>query len=400
MKVELNLNSNLEFKDQDEEDGLPVNGMSCKSGYIKDKDFIIPMEELENIAKTLKEGVDGLGAYILKDHGYTAPFLGKSVDKLVGRINNTEIKGNLLLYFGRIHDKPLEEKIKKRIVTSSSVGLQVDKVFCSICGKEYGHPECTHLLGKEYADEPIHEMAQPYIEEMGGKNIASMVGRGISGREQSIVLFPAIAGASVGFSEESESYINDIENKKIKRIEEEDVIITEEDVENMEEEEITENLGQIVEGFNKEIDENNSEQTMSVELESLQKELETVKGKYADLVAKNENIVNELNTAKELINKYKADEEKRLADMKSAMITKLVELRKERELPEKDYSKLSLDVLTNELELLESIKPKEQQSEFDDGEDNGTNTLKENIRDVIFHKRKDEKKSTGLKSWK
>jgi len=49
---------------------LPVHGLSVRAGYIKNKQFIIREQELPNIAKTLREGVDGTGAYILKDHGY------------------------------------------------------------------------------------------------------------------------------------------------------------------------------------------------------------------------------------------------------------------------------------------------------------------------------------------
>ena len=399
MKVEMSINSTIEFSENKEKEQplnyLSVNGMSCKSGYIKDKDFIIPIEELENIGATLKKGVDGYGAYILKDHGYTAPFLGKSVDKLVGRIDNTEIKGMELMYSGKVYDKELSEKLKNKLVTSSSVGLQVNELYCSICGKEYGSPDCNHLLGKEYSEEPIHDMAKPYIEEMGGKNIAAIVGRKIEGKEQSIVLFPAIPGASVGlsFSEESESYINDIESKK------KDLSsLSEKTVENtLLEDKNKDKLTEKVEGFNKENKELNSEQAMSIDLETLQKELKTAKDQFDELKAKHTTIENELATAKELLNAYKADEEKRKTEAKASMITKLVSLRKERELPEKDYSKLSLEVLTNELELLESIKPKAQASNLEDNEP--SNDLKENIREVIFHSRKDDKKVTGLRKW-
>jgi len=217
MILELSYKNIIEFSGDAESTELPliVGGMSVRSGFIENKNFIIPDRELDNIAKTLKKGVDGLGAYILKDHGYEGG-LGspKSVDKLVGRVKDAKVVENTVVYSGEIGDEELAEKIRSKMVTTSSVGLHVRKLYCSICNEPYG--ECMHRLGEIYEDESLSKWAAPYESEMGGVR-AAIVGADIEGREQSIVLFPAIPGASIGadFSEKSIQMIEEIENKKV-----------------------------------------------------------------------------------------------------------------------------------------------------------------------------------------
>ena len=73
---------------------------------------------------------------------------------------------------------------------------------CSICGRPYGDPGCRHLLGQEYPNEGLTELARVYLD----RPISAIIGVDIEAREQSIVLFPAIPGASVGFNFSDEMY--------------------------------------------------------------------------------------------------------------------------------------------------------------------------------------------------
>ena len=217
MQIDLSYSSDIDFEvGENEESPLMVTGMSCKAGYIKNKAFIIPLQETGNISKTLKKGIDGHGAYLLKDHGGGGFFGGKSVDSLVGRVEDSHTEGKFVFYKARLEDDDLAKKVKKKLVTCSSVGLRVHKMECSICGRAYRHPECFHFLGKEYPDEQLTELAAPYLEEMGGVPVAAIVGRDIEALEQSIVLFPAIEGASVGFnfSDDSQNFIEETESKR------------------------------------------------------------------------------------------------------------------------------------------------------------------------------------------
>lgn len=216
--------STVELDDADRSsDELPlqIKGMSVRHGYIAKKHVIIPKKELSNIARTLKHGIDGSGSYILKDHGYTGGMIGiKSVDKLIGKISNAfEIDGSVR-YQGRVEDQDIATKIRKNLVSSSSVGLSVERVYCSICGLDYGDPECYHRLGKAYPDEGLHESVEEYLDDMDGVPKAALVAENVEAKEQSIVLFPAIKGASIRqeqfeFSEASKKFIEEIEAKKI-----------------------------------------------------------------------------------------------------------------------------------------------------------------------------------------
>jgi hypothetical protein len=228
--IELSYFTTIEFSgepDEEKEDEnvlpLSVNGISVKKGYIKNKNFIITQSETENIAKTLKNGMDGKGAYILKDHGFKSGggFFGglKSVDNLIGRINNAEEKDGVVTYEGELSaDEELARKVKSGLVSASSVGLRAKDVYCSICGNPYG--KCGHFLGEEYPEENLHESVEEFLEEMGGVPVAALVGKNMVAIEQSIVLFPAIKEATVGasmgmdFSDDTDEFIKKTEEDK------------------------------------------------------------------------------------------------------------------------------------------------------------------------------------------
>ncbi len=421
MEINLSYDAQIDFDGEADSTSLPllVKGMSCRAGYIKNKHFIIPDGELDNIARTLKKGIDGFGAYILKDHGFSGGiFSSKTVDKLVGRITDAQKQGRIVNYQGRIEEADMAVKIRKKLLTTSSVGLRVNKMFCSICGREYGHEECTHRLGKEYSEEGLHKIAKKYLKEMGGKPLAAIVGGDMEGREQAIVLFPAIAGASIGlnFSEELEKYINDAEELKIETPE------TKEVENGMEESEIITKLEQIIGGFNKEETLIHDEQTMSedFDLEKLTREMADLKvanttlsdekatldaktvelqGEVDSLTVERDDLSSKLETAKEVIKTYKDTEEQRLAEEKTALVKELTELRKELEFSEKDYSEASLDVIVDALETLKSLPATGggQGLVGNDDPDGPKAELKEDVREVIFGKRRDGKDLKGLR---
>jgi hypothetical protein len=207
-----------ESKKDDETLPLFIKGKSVNSGYIKNKNFYIPDDELDNITNTLKNGLDGSGAYILKDHGYKSIMGAKSVDLLVGKVSSAVKDGRNVFYKGRIEDADLANKMRKGLVSTSSVALRAKEAFCSICGREYGHPECVHFLGHEYHDEGFHSSFKQYLPDFENKPIATIIGKGIEALEQSIVLFPAIGTATAipmfDFTEGTEEFVNSVEEIK------------------------------------------------------------------------------------------------------------------------------------------------------------------------------------------
>ena len=202
--LELTFTNKIEAKDTEMRDSLlplQIAGVSCRCGYFKNKDFIILESELQNISVSLQKGMDGLGAYILKNHE-------KNIESAIGRVNDSKVNGNLVLFTGNITSDPeTAQKIKNGVLQSSSVGLRVERVVCSICGKTYG--SCSHLLGVEY--DTMTMEASNVLE----KPICAMIGKGITAVEQSIVLFPAIREATVASLSMSEELEN-IQKFKIK----------------------------------------------------------------------------------------------------------------------------------------------------------------------------------------
>jgi len=426
MKINLSFDSTIEFAESEEEETLPltVSGMSCKAGYIKNKDFIIPFAETANIVKTLKKGIDGHGAYLLKDHGGGGFFSSPSVDSLVGRVSNAHDENGLVFYEARLEDVDLAYKVRKKLVTSSSVGLRVNKMECSICGREYGHMECNHFLGKQYPDEKLTELAQPFLADMGGIPVGAIVGRDIQAREQSIVLFPAIPGASVGFnfSEDAQNFFNETEKKKalsVEEIEDKAPILDAETIEK------ALNSVDTTDTFNRHNTNSIDVKTMTeqFDFESLTGEIASLKQANIDLASEVEglktvkdpqvatlaqnvtDLSSELETAKAIIQKFTDAETMRYTKELNAKKAELKELRETLELPEKVYDEVSEDVLDSELSLLKSFTKKEVKGLAADGTDPVTDEIKmaeakEDVRELIFKRRTDDKKIKGIKSVK
>lgn len=380
MEMEVSFDTKIELDDEDKkDDSLPlmIKGMSVRGGYIKSKHFIIPHKELSNIAKTLREGVDGKGAYFLKDHGYQSAGLMayKSVDKLIGRVSNAFKRENQVNYEARIETKDDAFKIRRGLVTASSAGLRVKKAYCSICGRDYGDPECNHKLGKEYPEEGLHASVEQYLDEMGGVPKAAIVGKDISATEQSIVLFPAIKGAKaepfgLNFSEETEKFIGVIEMSKQGTIDDpgtDDLDSTDlvsslesitgnddlgcdcDDAE-LDATQIIKNLASIGDTFNKDM------QTITVRGNKMSEEkLAEMAQEIEDLKAEKDTLTAKIATLEEANARYKAEEEKRHKAWREGMISKLNDIRKDKGFPERDYSEVSDEVLTWDLETLESF---------------------------------------------
>jgi len=396
MEINLSYNSLIEFEGEPSDDQLPliVKGKSCNAGFIESKMFIIPRSELNNIASTLKKGIDGHGGYLLKDHGFTGGMFGiKSVDNVIGRINQTSVVGDDVLYEARLEDADMADKIRKKLVTSSSVGLKVNQILCTICARGYDDPECTHFIGQEYPEEGLHEIAKDYLS----KPVAALFGKDIEGKEQSVVLFPAIKGASVGlnFSEEAEKLFSDIEEKKLAVI---GGIDTEVELDNEKDTKISQltaevadlkkELGILLLSSSDNIDDR-STMTDDFDIESYTKELTDVKAdnirltddladakldktssdeKVTKLETEVTDLKAKLDSASEIVDKYKADEKARIKVDMDDKIEKLSELRKDKKLPDKDYSSASLEVLKSDLELLESLPTAEAQGQAATGD--------------------------------
>ena len=418
----------MEFSELEDGATLPlkVKGKSMHAGYIKNKHVIIPMSELDNIITTLKNGVDGNGAYILKDHGYKGGlFSPKSVDLIVGRISKAWKEAKNVFYEGRIEDEDMANKIRKKLVSASSIGVNFGQMHCSICGREYGHPDCLHMLGKEYPDEGLHDIAKDCLDEMEGIPIAAVVASGIEALEQSIVLFPAIEGANIqenmflSFGEETNQLIDEIENKKQSLLDDETIL-------NLDYDEILIKTANFIETFNNNLQLNNIRdfkmdeefnfEKLTGELTDLKadkKLLEaTVTNLTADVNAKATEILtlkdsvatkdDEIKTLKEVVQNYKVADEKRLKEEKDALVNTLTQMRKDKKLSDKDYSKSSMDSLKTELEILSEFKQSTQGSVADDNSPDEIKVLeaKEDIREMIFGSRKDKKSLKGIKQEK
>ena len=425
------LGSIMEFS---EEDGttlpLKVKGKSMHAGYIAIKHIILPISELDNIVTTLKNGVDGNGAYILKDHGYKGGlFSPKSVDLIVGRITDAYKEGREAFYKGRIEDEDMANKIRKKLVSASSIGVNIGQMNCSICGREYGHPDCTHMLGKEYPDEGLHDIAKNYLDEMGGIPKAAVVATGIEALEQSIVLFPAIEGSNIqesmflSFGEETNQFIDEIESKK-------QSLLTDETVLDLDYDEILIKMANFIETFNNNLSLNISSEIkmdentfdfdkltgeltdLKVDKKLLEASITSLKAEKSNLEAqlsnKDTEIVSlkdtvkakdeEITTLSEIVTEYTEAEEERLENERKTLVDTLKQMRKDKKLAEKDYSEISMDALKTEFEILSEFKQPPKGSVADDNSPDETKVLeaKEDIREMIFRSRKDQKALKGI----
>jgi len=426
--LDLALGASLEFAEKQPEDDTPdlplmIHGKSMHAGYIKNKGTILPKTELDNIVNTLKNGFDGNGAYILKDHGYKGGlFSPKSVDLVVGRITDATHDGKTVSYSGRIEDPDIAHKIKTKLVSASSIGIHIGKYSCSICGRNFGDEECNHRINKAYPDEGLHDIASEYLDDMDGVPTCAVVCEDIRALEQSIVLFPAIEGANVeansmfNFSTNIEEYLIGLDTKK-----EDKTVINDE----------TFNKGKvdIVSGKTKMATDENTFDFEAVTnqitdlktdkklLEASVTSLESEKGlleasaitkdtKISDLSADITAKDAEITSLKELVTKYTANENARVEAEKKEIVGTLTALRVEKGLATKDYQASTLEMLKSELELISEFKAANviqgSVGNEDDPDSDAKKALeaKEDIREMIFHSRKDEKALKGIRAEK
>jgi len=412
--MEMSLGATIEFSSELEgESDHNVHGKSMNIGYIEKKQTILPKNQLKNIVSTLKNGIDGNGAYILKDHGYKGGlFSPKSVDMVVGRISNSKDDGKNVFYEGRIEDEDMLRKIKSKLLTATSIGLHIGKMNCSICGRDYGDPECNHIMGKEYPNDPIHDLAKDYIDEMGGKNIASVVCSDIRALEQSIVLFPAIDGSNIednmiDFSENTKLFMNEIESKKelnsniidaktetFNNVHSDSIIDKQMSTQEFDIEKI---LGELTDLKASAKLNETSKATLENDKRTLELSITEKDNKIATLESNIATLTTERNTLKELNDNYKIEDDKRKESEKKTLIEKVSEMRKDKGLSEKDCSNTSLDLLKIEFDILSEFKGTNtiqgSPGEDHDPEDESRKLLeaKEDIREMIFRKRKDGK---------
>ena len=423
----------MEFSEPEGDTGLPlkIKGKSMHAGYIASKSVILPTSELDNVVKTLKAGIDGNGAYILKDHGYKGGlFSPKSVDLIVGRITNAWKEKREVKYEGRIEDEDMANKIKKKLVSASSIGLNIANMNCSICARDYGDPDCNHLLGKDYPDEGLHDIAKDYLEDMGGIPKAAIVATGLTALEQSIVLFPAIDGANVqenmylSFDDKTNELISEIEDLKQSLLNDETEL-------DLDYDKIRIKMGKFIETFNNmlhlhissefKMDENTFDfEKITGELTDLKADkklleasvtsLESTKSSLeAQLTAKDNEIAglktgvaakeDEIKTLKEVVQSYKDAENVRLEDEKKILVETLTKMRKDKGLADKDYSKTVMDALKTEFDILNEFKQSTHGNVADDADPADNKELleaKEDFREMIFRTRHDAKALKGI----
>jgi len=119
--------------------------------------------------------------------------------------------------------------------------------------------------------------------------------------------------------------------------------------------------------------------------------------KIATLESNIATLTTERNTLKELNDNYKIEDDKRKESEKKTLIEKVSEMRKDKGLSEKDCSNTSLDLLKIEFDILSEFKGTNtiqgSPGEDHDPEDESRKLLeaKEDIREMIFRKRKDGK---------
>jgi len=218
---------------------------------------------------------------------------------------------------------------------------------------------------------------------MGGKVYAAIVGKNMEAREQSIVLFPAIEGATIGaglnFSEDTQKLFDDIEKKKKAVITADAILATgllpatnpayiaEGVIEQAKEDKLTvletqiasieKKLSEKIKGFNKDFILNTIRESMTDEdytqkiadlqssvtnLENTLKDAKSDKDALESEKTKLETKVTELqsniDTANDIIKKYKDEATKRLEKERKGLVKEASDLRESLELPERDYS--------------------------------------------------------------
>jgi len=348
----LELSYESEFSYSEEKKPLIIQGTALNAGLIPSKKLVIPPEELENLAKTLREGMDGKGAYLLVDHE-------KTVDKLIGRVIDAWVVDNKRVDFeATVFDDAYAEKIKNGLVSYVSTGLQLEREECSICGKDYLTGGCNHRLGHEYNGKTCY-----------------IIGRGLRGREISLVLFPADPGASLTVSLSRE--LEKIEKMKEESLSSEE--LNKDDFErNSEEEKEGENeMVKIVELTQEEvaqhpfvIDLMNKHAALQEKVQKLEEEKKEMEKKIKELTAE--------------LDAYKEAEAKRKKEIHDALVHELLEKRKEAGLPEKkpeDFENFSDEAIKEMIAMVESIKVNRgAKGKVELSEDKSREELKKEIR--------------------
>jgi len=323
---QIELSYEAEFSYSEDTEPLLIRGIALNAGEIKSKKLIIPEEELDNLAETLKQGEDGRGAYFLVDHT-------KSVEKVIGRVTDAWREGNRVLFEAPVYDKDMAYKIRNRLVTMVSTGLEVQRQECSICGRDYLEGGCKHILGRVYDGQ-----------------VANIVARGIRGREISLVLFPADKNAGLQFA--LSRVLNDLEKRKKDLLKGEEFNSQKDKENNKKNEKRESDVVELLELTEEELSEHPFVQSL---IETNAQNAEKVK----ELEAEKEKLTAQV---KELTEKVKAFEEAERARAEArhkTLIEKLLEKRKEAGLPEKkaeDYKNLSDEALEEMIEMVESLK--------------------------------------------
>ncbi len=149
--VILTYNDLITLQDGDDDSitsGVRVKGVAFRSGVIANKGVFIPDGELENVTRTLE------GAPFLIDHSH-------SIRDVCGSVTSAWQENSLVKFKGEIVDEEIAEKIRRGLVNSVSVGLHV---------------------------QDIENIA------LDGQALKKL--NGITVKELSLVLFPAVEGAT------------------------------------------------------------------------------------------------------------------------------------------------------------------------------------------------------------
>ena len=92
--------------------GVRVKGVAFRSGIIANKGVFVPDGELSNVTRSLE------GAPFLIDHSY-------SIRDICGTVTSAWQENSLVKFKGEIVEEEIAEKVRRGLVNSVSVGLQV-----------------------------------------------------------------------------------------------------------------------------------------------------------------------------------------------------------------------------------------------------------------------------------
>jgi chromosome segregation ATPase len=131
------------------------------------------------------------------------------------------------------------------------------------------------------------------------------------------------------------------------------------------------------------------------DISSLESEKTTLETSVSDMQA-------QLDTANQVITKYKDAEEIRQKEQRKTLVDEADALRVELELPERDYSKYTLETIMADIETLTSLPKTGGPAAIIKDEDaiaSAEAERKEDLRELIFKTRRDGKPKKGLIRW-